>query len=274
MKVVLFCGGLGTRLREYSETIPKPLVPIGDRPIIWHLMKYYAHYGHKEFILCLGFKGDTLKDYFLNYNPNVSRDFTIEPGGVIRPCDSDISDWRITFVDTGHESNIGQRLLRVKPYVEDDDMFLANYSDQLSDLALPQYLDAFRSSNAIGTFVAVKSSQSFHTVSVEADGHVSAIRSVNDSDLWINGGYFAFRRTLFDFINEGEELVEEPFSRLIAAGKLRAHRHTGFWRAMDTLKDKIGLDAMYESGKRPWQVWNGKHSKTAPTASARHAPNH
>jgi len=260
MKVVLFCGGLGTRLREYSDTVPKPLVPIGDRPIIWHLMKYYAHYGHKEFILCLGFKGNTLRDFFVNYNPNVSRDFTMEPGGGIVPAESDILDWRITFVDTGHDSNLGQRLLRVKPYLDDDASFLANYSDQLSDLPLPTYLERFNTSGAIGSFVAVKASQSFHTVSVEADGRVAAIRPVNESDLWVNGGYFAFRREIFDYINEGEELVEEPFSRLIASRKLHAYRHEGFWRSMDTLKDKIGLDAMYERGDRPWQVWNGNHA--------------
>ena len=261
MKVVLFCGGLGTRLREYSDTIPKPLVPVGDRPIIWHLMKYYAHYGHKEFILCLGFKGNALRDFFVNYNPNISRTFTMEPGGAIRPADSDISDWRITFVDTGNDSNIGQRLLRVKPYLDGDETFLANYSDQLSDLPLPQYLETFRASGAVGSFVAVKASQSFHTVSIDPDGQVSAIRPVNESDLWVNGGYFAFRRSIFDYINEGEELVEEPFTRLIAAKKLRAYQHEGFWRSMDTLKDKLGLDAMYDNNERPWQVWNGYHPK-------------
>ena len=140
MKVVLFCGGLGTRLREHSDTIPKPLVPVGDRPIIWQLMKYYAHFGHKDFILCLGFQGEMLRDYFLNYNPYSTQTFSIEPGGIVSPKNSDISDWRITFVDTGLHANIGQRLLQVRQHLDGEDVFMANYSDQLSDLPLTEHI--------------------------------------------------------------------------------------------------------------------------------------
>src|SRR5262245_31696967 len=256
MKVVLFCGGLGTRLREYSDTIPKPLVPIGDRPIVWHLMKYYAHYGHKDFILCLGFKGNSLRDYFLNYNANLCRDFTIEPVGAVAPSDSDIADWRITFVDTGLASNIGQRLLRVRHYLVGEETFLANYSDQLSDLPLPKVIDRLDQSGAIGAFAAVKAPQSFHTVTFGTDGLVTSVRAASESDLWINGGYFVFKQEIFEYIEEGDELVAEPFARLIAKNRLLAYRHDGFWQAMDTLKDKTSLDAMYESGQRPWQIWD------------------
>ena len=141
MKVVLFCGGQGMRMREHSETLPKPMATIGYRPILWHLMKYYAHYGHKDFILCLGWQGNVIKDYFLNYNECVSNDFTLREGGNVELANSDIHDWNITFVDTGLTANIGQRLKAVEPYLEDEEVFLANYSDGLSDLDLGLMVD-------------------------------------------------------------------------------------------------------------------------------------
>src|SRR5689334_24827851 len=167
MKVVLFCGGLGTRMREYSETIPKAMVDIGYRPIIWHLMKYYASYGHKDFILCLGYKSDYIKNYFLNYNECLSNDFVLSNGGRdVKLFNSDISDWTITFADTGLNSNIGQRLKAVKKYLEGEEMFMANYSDGLSDLCIPDYLDHFERSHKVASFLSVKLSQSFHIVNI------------------------------------------------------------------------------------------------------------
>ena len=170
-------------------------------------MKYYAHFGHKEFILCLGFQGRMLREYFLNYDPYISQNFCIEPGGRITPAESDIGDWRITFVDTGLHSNIGQRLSKVRPYLGDDDIFLANYSDQLSDLPLQAHIENFQRSNAIGSFVAVHPSQSFHSVSFDDDGIVLGMNPVHDTDLWVNGGYMVLRKEIFDYIQEGEELV-------------------------------------------------------------------
>lgn len=255
MKVVLFCGGLGTRLREHSDTIPKPLVTVGDTPIILQLMKYYAHFGHKDFILCLGFQGQMLREYFLNYNPYTSQTFSIEPGGRISPDTSDIADWRITFVDTGLHSNIGQRLLRIRQHLDGEEIFLANYSDQLSDVPLQAHVENFQSSEAVGSFVAVRPSQSFHGVSFDSDGVVSDINALHDADLWINGGYMVLRKEIFDYIQEGEELVEEPFQRLIDQGKLLAYQYNGFWASMDTFKDKIMFDRMHARGDRPWQLW-------------------
>ena len=163
MKVVLFCGGLGTRLREYSETVPKPMVDIGFRPIIWHLMKYYAHFGHKEFILCLGHRGDYIKRYFLDYNECLSNDFVMIDGGkTVQLQNTDISEWKITFVDTGLKSNIGQRLMAVEKYLEDDDVFMANYSDGLTDLNLANYIDYFQQKNKIACFLSVQPSHSLH----------------------------------------------------------------------------------------------------------------
>lgn len=262
MKVVLFCGGLGTRLREHSDTVPKSLVNIGPRPIIWHLMRYYAHHGHKDFILALGYRGELIREYFLKYNEAISNDFTLSRGGRhIELHSSDLDDWRITFVDTGLHSNIGERLLRVRRHIGRDAMFLANYTDGLSDLPLDAQLEQFRDSDAIASLAAVSNSQSFHSMQVGADGHVSRIGNVADQVL-INGGYFIFRREIFDYMKPGEELVEAPFQRLIAAQKLLAYRWGGFWRCMDTFKDKITFDRMEGKGECPWMVW--QHANESP----------
>ena len=256
MKVILFCGGLGTRLREYSETIPKPMVNIGPRPILWHLMKYYAFYGHKDFILCLGYRGDLIRQFFLSYNECMSNDFTLSDGG--RQIDlygRDIQDWRITFVDTGLQSNIGERLKAVEHYLEGDEPFMANYSDGLSDLPLPEYLDHFRRRDKIASFLSVRPSQSFHVVSTDEDAVVTDIRPVDDSSFRINGGFFIFKKAIFDYLGEGEELVQEPFQRLIQKGELIAYENRGFWAAMDTFKDKQRFDDMESQGKTPWTVW-------------------
>lgn len=256
MKVVLFCGGLGTRMREHSDTIPKPLVNVGPRPIIWNLMKYYAHYGHTDFILCLGYRGDLIKEYFLKYDECLSNNFTMRKGGKkIELFNSDIHDWNITFVDTGVNSNIGQRLKAVQSLLADEKVFLANYSDGLSDLPFPDYLQAALSSRAVASFLSVRPSQSFHAVKVDKGGLVTQIEPVAKSDFWINGGFFVLRSEIFDYMHNGEELVEEPFRRLLSEGKLFSHRYDGFWAAMDTFKDKKTLDGMYDSGHTPWQVW-------------------
>jgi glucose-1-phosphate cytidylyltransferase len=256
MKVVLFCGGLGTRLREHSDTIPKPLVNIGFRPVIWHLMRYYAHYGHKDFILCLGYRGDLIREYFLKYDERLTNDFTLRNGGkTVQLHSSDISDWNITFVDTGLHSNIGQRLLRVRKYLEGETEFLANYSDGLSDLPLDALIDDFRRHKVVASFASVLSGHSFHAVEASADGFVTHVGPVRNDGFLINGGYFVFRNALFDYINEGEELVEQPFARLVEKRLLITHKYVGFWQAMDTLKDKINFDRMEARRECPWKVW-------------------
>jgi glucose-1-phosphate cytidylyltransferase len=256
MKVVLFCGGLGTRLREHSDTIPKSLVNIGSRPIVWHLMRFYAHYGHRDFILCLGYRGDMIREYFLNYSECLSNDFVMSgPNRQVELLTSDMDDWRITFVDTGLHANLGQRLTRVRKYLQDEPIFLANYSDGLSDVALDRYIDQFRSRDAVAGLLAVRPSQSFHAVHADPDGTVTAVSSVTGSDYWINGGFFCLRQEIFDHIREGDELVEEPFRRLIERRRLWTLRHSGFWAAMDTFKDKISFDRMESHGDCPWMVW-------------------
>ena len=261
MKVVLFCGGLGTRLREHSETIPKPLVTIGHRPIIWHLMRYYAYYGHTEFILCLGYRGDLVRKYFLHYEEEMTNDFTLH--GKDRRVElhsRDLDGWKITFVDTGLHSNIGQRLLAVRQHVHKEEMFLANYADGLSDLPLNHQVEEFEKSSALASLVAVRSTQSIHAVHAEQTGIVTNIGAMVEQEFWINGGFFVMRPEIFKYIQEGEELVEKPFARLVNERKLLAYRWDGFWQCMDTFKDKIGFDRMEARGECPWMVW--KHLPT------------
>lgn len=256
MKVVLFCGGLGTRLGGYSETVPKPMVEIGVRPLIWHLMRYYAHYGHNDFILCLGHKGDIIKKYFLEYSECLSNDFIYKKGGrEIRLYNHDIEDWTISFVETGMNANIGQRLMAVQKYL-DDDVFMANYSDGLSNLDLNTYLENFHQSDKIASFLCVRPAQSFHTVKFDNKENIEEISPARESGIWFNGGFFVLKKDIFNYIKDGEELVEEPFSRLIAKCQIIGYKNQGFWGCIDTMKEKKAFDDMFASGNTPWMVWN------------------
>ena len=257
MKVVLFCGGLGTRLRNYSEIIPKPMVPIGYRPILWHIMKYYAHYGHKDFILALGYKADVIKEYFTNYNETTSNDFIYSKGGKnIELLSSDIDDWKITFVDTGENSNIGMRLMKVKEFVQNEDYFLANYADGVTDMHLPTMIDNFTSQkDLIASFMTYRPKSSFHTVESNKRGLVTKIQPMSYSKLWLNTGFFIFKPEFLNYMNYGDEIVEEPFQKLILEKKLSTHMYDGFWQPMDTFKDKMLFDKLQEKGDTPWKVW-------------------
>jgi glucose-1-phosphate cytidylyltransferase len=256
MKVVLFCGGQGMRLREMPEPVPKPMATIGYRPLLWHLMKYYSYYGHRDFVLCLGYRADVIKNYFLNYDECVSNDFVLSNGGRnVELMRKDIEDWRLTFVDTGLNSNVGQRLLRVKRFVENEDVFLANYADGLTDLSLAKLVEYFVQQDKVACFVGVKPTASFHVASIGPDGVVQDIEHIVRSGRLINGGFFVFRRAIFDYIKEGEELVEAPFRRLIAERQLVAYPYEGFWACMDTFKEKQQLDDLYTRGQAPWEVW-------------------
>ena len=255
MKVVLFCGGAGMRLRGYVDDVPKPMVQIGTRPILWHLMKYYAHFGHKDFIICLGHKGNVIKDYFLHYDEAVSNDFVWSQGGKkIQFLNRDIDDWTITFVETGANATIGERLRAVEPHVAGEEMFLANYGDGLSDLQLPLMIDAFRQSQAVASLLLVQPTASFDIVKLTPDGSVDGISPLSRSDIWINGGFFVLRDKIFQYMNPGDELVREPFQRLIDRQALLAYKCTSFWQCMDTFKDKQHLEELNQ-GAAPWKVW-------------------
>jgi len=268
MKVVLFCGGQGMRMRPLTPEapgaagngggdLPKPMVHVGGmRPLLWHVMKYYAHYGHKDFILCLGYRGDAIKEYFLHYKEYLTNDFVLADGGAsIDLITSDIKDWRITFVDTGLTSSVGQRLMAVRDHLEGEECFLANYSDGLSDLPLEPYQRTFDESGKTAAFACVRPPHSSHIVRVDDEGAVTGIAPLHDSGVWINGGYFIFRKEIFDHMEAGEDLVDAPFHRLIAANKLLGYRYDGFWTCIDTFKEKQDLDEMWARGDRPWEVW-------------------
>jgi glucose-1-phosphate cytidylyltransferase len=267
MKVVLFCGGAGMRLRDYSDTIPKPMVHIGYRPLLWHVMKYYAHFGHKDFVLCLGYKADVIKNYFRHYDECVSNDFVMSSGGrKVRLLNSDIQDWNITFVDTGISASIGERLRAVRSYLANEEVFLANYSDGLTDLDLGQYIEDVARRDKVASFLCVQPTQTFHVVTMENNGSVRTIAPVGDADIWINGGFFVFRREIFEYLQEGEDLVVEPFQRLIKQAQLVAYKYRGFWMAMDTFKDKERLENLHGArGVAPWAVWSApRRARQAP----------
>jgi glucose-1-phosphate cytidylyltransferase len=253
MKVVLFCGGLGTRIREYSDSVPKPMIPLGHQPILRHVMQYYSDYGHDEFILCLGYKANVIKDFFLNSRPQTFADCVVSEGGRdVQLLDGVHKDWRVTLIDTGIWRNIGERLWAVRDFVRNDEIFLANYSDGLSDVDLDDMLARFRESGKLACFLAVRPPLTYHLADIAEDGRVREFRTSTTSDIWINGGYFLFRGGIFDYMREGEELVLEPFARLIAEDKLMAYKHEGFWRSMDTLRDWQALEDMVEKGNMPW----------------------
>jgi glucose-1-phosphate cytidylyltransferase len=263
MKVVLFCGGYGMRMRTTEgDVIPKPLQMVGPRPLVWHVMKYYAHYGHKGFILCLGYGGEKIKEYFLNYSETMSNDFVLR-GGQVEMVRSDIADWTITFAETGLESPIGERLRRVRHFVEDDEYFLANYADVLTDAPMDQIVDEVKASGAAASMLIVPPQSSFHCVDIAEDGNISGITAVSRLPIWENGGFFVLKTAdVLELLTENCDLVEDVCGKLAAQGKLYGHKHFGFWKPADTFKERAELDAGYQRGDRPWMLW--EHSKAAP----------
>jgi len=221
-------------------------------------MKYYAYYGHKDFILCLGYRGDMIKDYFLNYNECASNDFVLSGGGKkLKLLSSDIDDWRITFIDTGINSNIGQRLKAIEKHLEGEEEFLANYSDGLTDMPLPKQLEHFHQQGKIASFLCVRPNLSYHMVSMEEESGclVSGIHAIGNGTVRINGGFFIFKRQIFDYIGEKDDLVGAPFQRLVEERQLIGYPYDGFWTSMDTFKDKQRLEEL-EQTTAPWKVWN------------------
>jgi glucose-1-phosphate cytidylyltransferase len=256
MKVVLFCGGLGMRMREGVNDAPKPMAMIGDRPLLWHVMRYYAHFGHRDFILCLGHGARAVKEYFLRYDETLTNNFTLVGGRDLQMFATDITDWNITFLDTGLRASVGERLLRVRGYLEGEPMFLANYADTLTDAHLPSVIERFEASDAAVSLLAVPPLSSHHVVELDPSGIVTGVREFGDLMQWENGGYFVMRQEIFDFLRPGEDMVPHAFRRLAPHRRLLAQPHTGFWRAIDTFKDRAEMEALYESNCCPWMVWD------------------
>lgn len=233
------------------------MVMLGTRPMLWHLMKYYSHWGHRDFILCLGYRGEVIKEFFANYREWVSNDFVLSNGGrSIELLNRDTEDWRITFVDTGLDTSVGERLLAVREFLREEDVFLANYADGLSDFPLPVMLDALARSRAVGAFLTVQPNASFHFVTSDPDGTVTGVRAVEQTNLHINGGFFAFRRQIFDHIRASEDLATDAFGRLIERRLLTTLPYRGFWRCCDTFKDLQTLEALLSPGPAPWELWH------------------
>jgi glucose-1-phosphate cytidylyltransferase len=248
------------RMRDGVTNAPKPMAMIGDRPLLWHVMRYYAHFGHTEFVLCLGYGASAVKDFFLTYDETRSNDFVLNGGGNIELFRTDISDWRITFVDTGLQSAIGERLRRVRRFVEDDEMFLANYADVFTDASLPDMISRFAATDAVASLLAVPPQSSHHVVDVGENGFITQVTPVRDLLQWENGGYFVLRPEIFDHLNEGEDLVEDVLARLVPERKVLAYPYKGYWTPADTVKERARLEEMYYQGNCPWMIWDPERS--------------
>jgi glucose-1-phosphate cytidylyltransferase len=261
MKVVLFCGGLGMRMRDGVTNGPKPMAMIGERPLLWHVMRYYAHFGHHEFILCLGYGAGAVKDFFLSYDETRSNDFVLDGAQKrVSLFNTDIADWRITFVDTGLRSEIGERLRRVRRFVQDEPMFLANYADVLTNAPLPDMVSRFEASDAVASLLAVPPQSSHHVVDLDTDGYITGVTPMRDLRQWENGGYFIFRPEVFDYLNEGEDLVEDAITRLVPAKRVLAYPYKGYWSPADTVKERAQLEEMYQRSTCPWMIWDPERS--------------
>ena len=265
MKVVLFCGGMGMRMRDGVSSGPKPMAMIGDRPLLWHVMRYYAHFGHADFVLCLGYGASAVKDFFLNYDETKSNDFVLEGSARhVKLFKTDISDWRITFVDTGLTSPIGERLRRVRRFVDDEPMFMANYADVLTNAPLPDMITRFEASSAMACLLAVPLQSSHHVVDIADDGFITQVTLMRDLRQWENGGYFLFRPEIFDHLNEDEDLVEDALMRLVQRQQVLAYPYKeGYWSPADTVKERAQLEEMYHRGYCPWMVWDPERSSGA-----------
>ena len=257
MKVVILAGGLGTRLGEETSIKPKPMVEIGDKPIIWHIMKIYSHYGFNDFIVLCGYKGQVIKRYFANYYLNNS-DITIDMrSNSVDVHYNEIEPWRVTLIDTGVETMTGGRIRRIKKFVENE-TFMLTYGDGVSDVNIAKLLEYHKKSGKIATLTAVRPTARFGVVNMAEDGSVVNFKEKPSGDgVWINGGFFVLEPKVFDYIPEGDSVVweREPLERLSAAGQLSAYAHSGFWRPMDMLKDKKDLNEMWDKGEAKWKVW-------------------
>ena len=260
MKVIILCGGFGTRLREETETRPKPMVEIGGKPILWHIMKTFGHYGYNDFVLCLGYKGEVIKNYFLNYE-NLNNDFTIELGtrNVQVHNTFEENGWRVTLVDTGLHSMTGARVKRVEKYV-DGDRFMLTYGDGVTDLDINELVRFHESRRKIGTVTGVSPPSRYGEMGISGDRVVSFREKPHSPDSFISGGYFVFERAFFQYLSEAESCVleREPMERLTAESQLGVYTHEGFWQCMDTYRDYVYLNELWNKDRARWRVWDAR----------------
>lgn len=257
MKVVILCGGIGTRLREETETRPKPMVEIGGMPIVWHIMKIYACYGFKEFILCLGYKGNMIKEYFYNYEI-LSNDFTIELGTKnieIYSCHSE-TGWKVTLVDTGSEAMTGARVKRAEKFIDSED-FMLTYGDGVSDVDIKRLLAYHKQHKKIGTVTGVTPPSRYGELMISGDHVLAFSEKPNEVKDSINGGYFVFNRRIFNYLSNDDNCILEkgPLQSIVSDNELKVYQHKGFWQCMDTYRDYKYLQSLWEKGEAPWKIW-------------------
>jgi len=257
MKVVILAGGLGTRLSEETVLKPKPMVEIGGMPILWHIMKIYSSYGFNDFVICLGYKGYMVKEYFANYFLHKS-DVTINlSNNSVKVHDSQAEPWNITLVDTGNESMTGGRIKRIQPYTNNE-TFMLTYGDGVSDINIAQLAKYHKEHGKFCTVTSVQPSGRFGALNILEDDSVHSFMEKPKGDgTWVNGGFFVCEPNVFDYIKNGDSTIWEqrPMEQIANDGEMNAYKHTGFWRPMDTLKDKHDLNEMWNSNNAPWKIW-------------------
>jgi glucose-1-phosphate cytidylyltransferase len=259
MKTVILCGGLGTRLREETEFRPKPMVKIGEKPILWHIMKIYSHYGFKDFIICLGYKGEMIKEYFWNYCM-INNDFTIKLGNdkeVKFHNNNDEYDWKLSLIDTGANSLTGSRVKKIEKFI-DEDYFMLTYGDGVANLNIKDLIKFHKSHGKIGTMTGVHPSSRFGEMSLAGNQVLEFNEKPQTSEGLVNGGFFVFKKEFFEYLDEEESctLEKSPLMDLAADGQLMVYPHNGFWQCVDTYRELEILNEMYEKGNSPWKVWD------------------
>ncbi|KHK00279.1 glucose-1-phosphate cytidylyltransferase [Desulfovibrio sp. TomC] len=256
MKIVILAGGLGTRISEETQIKPKPMVEIGGKPILWHIMKIYSAHGFNEFVICLGYKGYLIKEYFSKYHLHMS-DVTFDmSNNSVEYHKNSAENWKVTLVDTGDASMTGGRIKRIRPYLGDDDLFCMTYGDGLADLDIPAEIRAHEQSGALATLVAVQPPGRYGALALDGDHVLRFAEKPKGDGGWICGGFYVLSPKVLDYI-EGDATIweREPLERLAREGQLHAYRHTGFWKAMDTLPDKQYLENLWDGGSPPWKIW-------------------
>lgn len=256
MKLVILAGGLGTRIAEESETKPKPMVEVGGRPLLWHIMKTYAHHGVREFVVCLGYKGYVIKEFFMNYQRHLSNLEINLKDGSTTILESSAEDWKVTLIETGENTMTGGRLKRVAPYLGDE-TFCMTYGDGLSNIDITAELAFHKKHGKLATVAAVQPPGRFGVLAVEDDKSVSSFQEKPSDEIgWINGGFFVLEKKAIDYIaGDATSFEQEPLKNLARDGQLAAFEHTGFWQPCDTLRDKRELEKHWSEGQAPWRVW-------------------
>lgn len=255
MKVVILCGGKGTRLKERTEFMPKPLVEIGGKPILWHIMKIYSHYGFNDFVLCLGYKGEEIKRYFREYE-TIKGDFTLNLGsGDIKKDNGNNEKWNITFAETGPETNTGGRIKKIEKYIGNDNFF-CTYGDGLANINLKDLADYHKSKGKIATMTCVSPATQFGIVDTDSESIITKYRQKPVLNWKVNGGFFVFNKKIFDYLDENSALEEEPFEKLIKDKQMCVYSFNGFWDCMDTYKDNVVLNDLWKNNKAPWKIWD------------------